>query len=133
MFSLDMLKYFTGLTSFIEHFVNKGHTVATSPVMLRWLCDSPRMGCAWRITPLCMWREQAITEWSRRVISVVACCHRAKLCEHGARDFRSQQNGAVTRMWRSCGVQPSHKEHAIGVVRCEKEGMLLTCGANNKQ
>ena len=42
-----------------------------------------------------------------------------------ARDFRSQQNGAVTRMWRSCGVQPSHKEHAIGAVRCKKEGMLL--------
>jgi len=28
-------------------------------------------------------------------------------------------------MWRSCGVQPSHKERAIGVVRCEKEGLLL--------
>ena len=25
--------------------------VATSPVVLRWLCDSPRMGCAWRTTP----------------------------------------------------------------------------------
>jgi len=30
------------------------HAVATSPVVLRWLCDSPRMGCAWRITPLYM-------------------------------------------------------------------------------
>ena len=40
-------------------------TVATSPVVLRWLCDSPRTGCAWRITTLCMWREQAIIEWSR--------------------------------------------------------------------
>jgi len=83
-----------------------------------------------------MWREQAIIEWSRwsdlgewpltmlvnlvnswlcllpvttRVISIVACCHGAKLCAHAARDFRSQQNGAVTRMWRSCGVQHSHK------------------------
>jgi len=34
--------------------------------VLRWLCDSPRTGCAWRITPLCKWREQAIIEWSRR-------------------------------------------------------------------
>jgi len=25
--------------------------VATSPVVLRWLCDSPRTGCAWRTTP----------------------------------------------------------------------------------
>ena len=74
---------------------------------------------------ICMWREQAIIEWSRRVISIVACCHGAKLCAHAARDFRSQQNGGVTRMWRSCGVQPSHKERAIGVVGCEKEGMLL--------
>jgi len=28
--------------------------VATSPVALRWLCDSPQTGCAWRITPLYM-------------------------------------------------------------------------------
>jgi len=59
------------------------------------------------------------------VISIAAGCHGAKLCAHTAWDFRSQQNGAVTRMWRSCRVQPSHNERAIGVVRCEKEGMLL--------
>jgi len=28
-------------------------------------------------------------------------------------------------MWRSCRVQPSHKESTIGAVRCKKEGMLL--------
>jgi len=62
---------------------------------------------------ICMWREQAIIEWSRwsdrgewplimlvnqvnswlsllTVISIVACCHGAKLCTHAARDFRSQ-------------------------------------------
>ena len=27
------------------------HSVATSPVVLRWLCDSPRTGYAWRTTP----------------------------------------------------------------------------------
>jgi len=59
------------------------------------------------------------------MISIVACCHGAKFCAHAARDFRSQQNGAVTRMWRLCQVQPSPKERAIGVVRCKKEGMLL--------
>jgi len=26
------------------------------------------------------------------VISIVACCHSAKLCAHAARDFLSQQN-----------------------------------------
>jgi len=38
---------------------------------------------------LCLptWRR----EWSRRVISIVACCHGAKLCAHAAGDFRSQQ------------------------------------------
>jgi len=41
------------------------------------------------------------------MISIVACCHSVKLA---TRDFRSQQNGAVTRMWRSCQVQPSEKE-----------------------
>jgi len=59
------------------------------------------------------------------MISIVACCHGAKLCTHDARDFQSQQGGAVTRVWVSCRVQPSHKERAIGVVRCRKEGMLL--------
>ena len=72
-----------------------------------------------------MWREQAKIEWSHRVISIVACCHGAKLCAHAARDFRLQQNGAMTRMWRSCGMQPWHKERAIGAVPCKKEGMLL--------
>jgi len=64
-------------------------------------------------------------EWSWHVNSIVACCHSAKLCAYATRDFRSQQNGSVTRMYRSCGVQPSHKERAIGAVRCKKEGMLL--------
>jgi len=72
-------------------------TVATSPLALRWMCDSPRTGCAWRTTPIYMWREQATIEWSWHVISIVTCYHSAKVCAHAARDFRSQQNGAVTR------------------------------------
>ena len=48
-----------------------------------------------------------------------------KSFQHAARPFRSQQSGAVTRMWRSCQVQPSQKEHAIRAVCCKKEGMLL--------
>ena len=72
-----------------------------------------------------MWREQAIIKWSWHVNSIVVCCHRAKLCAYTVWDFRMQQNGAVTLVWRSCGVQPSHKERAIGAVRCKKEGMLL--------
>ena len=89
------------------------------------MCDSPRMGCAWRTTPICMCHKQAIIQWLRRMISIVACWHSVKFCTYAAQAFRSQQNGAVTRMWRSCQVQPSQKEHAIGAVHCENEGMLL--------
>ena len=66
--------------------------------VLRWMCDSPRTGCARRTTPICTWREQAIIEWSRRMISIVACCHSAKLCALATRSFRSQQKGVVTRI-----------------------------------
>jgi len=72
-----------------------------------------------------MKREQAIVREIASMISIVACCHSAKLCAHAPRDLRSRQNGALTRMWRSCQGQPSHKERAIGAVRCKKEGMLL--------
>ena len=71
-----------------------------------------------------MWHEQAIIEWSWHVNSIVACCHGVKLCAHATQDFRSQHYGAVTRMWRSCQGQPSHKKRAIGAVHCKKEGML---------
>jgi len=72
-----------------------------------------------------MWCEQAIIEWSHQVNSIVACCHSANLCALAAQAFQSQQNGAVTRMWRSCWVQPSHKERAIGAVHSKKKVMLL--------
>jgi len=61
----------------------------------------------------------------QQYICLALCCHGAKLCSHAARDFWSPQNGAVTRMWRSCRIQPSHKECAIGVVCCKKEEMFL--------
>jgi len=44
--------------------------VATSQLILRWMCDSTRTGCAQRITPIYKWREHAIIEWSRRVIRI---------------------------------------------------------------
>jgi len=63
--------------------------------------------CPKNNTHIYVWHEQAVIEWLRSMISVVACCHSMKLCTHAARAFRSQQNGAVTRMCRSCQVQPS--------------------------
>jgi len=38
--------------------------VATSRLALRSLCGSRQTGCAWRITPIYMWRKQAIIERS---------------------------------------------------------------------
>ena len=66
-----------------------GDAVATSQLMLRWKCDSPQMGCAHRATHKYMWRQQAVIESSGRVISIIACCHSAKL---GVRTFWSQHN-----------------------------------------
>jgi len=39
-----------------------------------------------------MWHKQAIIEWLQRMISIVACCHSAKLCAHAAWLFWSQQS-----------------------------------------
>jgi len=90
-------------------------SVATSPVALRWILTYERLNTMTSVR----------AEWLWPMISIGACCHSVKLCAHAGRDFRSQQNGAMTRMWRSCRVQPWHKERAIGAVRCKKEGMLL--------
>jgi len=69
----------------------RGAVVATSQLMLRWKCDSPQMGCAQWATHKYIWREQAIIEWSRRVISIIACCHSVKLCALVVQGFWSQQ------------------------------------------
>ena len=76
---------------FAFKWTTKCGVVAASPVVLRWLCVSPRTGCAWEITPLYMWSEQAIVREIASMISIVACCHGAKLCAYAARDFRSHQ------------------------------------------
>jgi len=84
------------------------------------MCDSPRMGCAWRTTPIYMWCEQA-----RCRISIVACSHSVKLCALAARPFQSQQSGTLIRMWWWWQVQSSQIELAICSVHCKKVGMLL--------
>jgi len=44
-----------------------------------------------------MKHEQAMVREITSMISIVACCHNAKLCAHAARDFRSQQ---YCRCWK---------------------------------
>jgi len=86
--------------SYIFLFERVKPIVATSRLALRWMCDSPRTGCARIITTIYMWREQKIIEWSRRVISIVACCHSAKLCAHAARAFRYHfQQKEIAKDW----------------------------------
>ena len=43
-------------------------------------------------------------EWSWHVNSIVACCHSAKLCTYGTRDFRSQHYlpGSVNKFLNFC-------------------------------
>ena len=52
--------------------------VATSPVALRWLCDSPRMGCAWRTTP---YIHVARTNNNRVIMACELCCCLLPQCE----------------------------------------------------
>jgi len=59
-------------------FLNSHGTVAASQSSWRWMRDAPQTGCARRITPIYQWREQAIIQWSRCLIFIVACCHSVK-------------------------------------------------------
>ena len=94
--------------------ISNVYIVATSPLALCWMCDSPRTGCSRRTILIYMWHKQAITQWSRRIISVVACCHSVKLCALAARAFRSQQYtctvlllnlGRKLRSWKAASAR----------------------------
>jgi len=67
-------------------------TVATTLLALRWIAQFTANGMCAKKNTVYAWRDQATTEWSRRVIFIVACCHSAKLCALAARAFRSQQH-----------------------------------------
>ena len=88
-----------------------------------------------------MWREQAITECSWHVNSIVACCHSAKLCAYAARDFRSQQlsllsnraDSLVTSVpfkggqLRKCGEVPELSHSEISFLRTCSIPNLISC------
>jgi len=87
-------------TSWLYYYLLMPHirVLLLQPIHWRCMCDSPRLGCAQRITPIYMCHEQAIIQWSRRVISIVACCHGVKLCTLAAQAFRSQK----MVLWPGC-------------------------------
>jgi len=79
-------------------------------------------GMWWRITPIYMWCEQAITEWFCWVISIVACCHSVKLCTLAARAFRSQLQLWITecqeeRFWAKIfNIKLNHSTQHFGKI-----------------
>jgi len=67
--NICMVLYFTHIPFVVTHTINASpperlqqstsvniifkisRCVTTSPVVLRWMCESPRTGCSWRTTP----------------------------------------------------------------------------------
>jgi len=51
--------------------------VATSPVALRWLCDSPRTGCAWCAQTLAPWQQATLARFyisqMRKTLLLFSC------------------------------------------------------------
>ena len=82
-------------------------SVAASPVVLRWLCDSPRTGCAWRKTLWSMWREQAIIEWS--LLLLAATVRSSAHMPLGISD----RNKMV--LWPGCGGRAEFSLHTKNV------------------
>jgi len=57
---------------------------------LRWRCVEcviPHERMCAKNNSIYPWHEQAIIEWLRRMISIVACCRSVTLCAHAARVF----------------------------------------------
>ena len=98
-------------------------SVAKSSLALRGMCDLPRTGCVSRITPILKWHEQAFTEWSWRVLSIVTCCHSVKLCVHICRSGLP-----ITTKWccdQNVKFVPGAdftNERAISAVRWKRRG-----------
>ena len=115
----------SGGVALIVWFTTNGMCVKNSTIVYVVQASNSKRDCDVKALPILMCEQLNMMtsvriERLRRMITT--CCRGAKLCAHAAREFWSQRNGAVTRMWRSCRVQPSHKECAIGVVCCKKEG-----------
>ena len=63
-----------------------GDVVATSPVVLRLLCDSLRTGCAWRITPLLyiVWASNSKRDWKHDLYCcLLPQCEALRTCHSG--------------------------------------------------
>jgi len=71
--------------------VKRRDVVPTSPLALRWMCDSPWIGCARGAKNNTHIYVAWTREWSWHVISIVSCSHSVKLCPLVARAFQSQQ------------------------------------------
>ena len=85
-------------------------SVITAPSARRWMANLPQTRCARRIAPIRKWCELAITDWSRRVSFIFACCHSAKLCAL-ASELSDRNVGLPVTITASCDhLQSLHKQ-----------------------
>jgi len=80
---------------------NLAASVAISRLAFCWMCNSPRTECAWKPTPIYMWREEAEIQWAPHVIFIVACCHSVKLCALACSGFPITTNWCFL-LWPVC-------------------------------
>jgi len=61
-----------------------------------------------------MWREQAITEWSHWMISIVVCCHSGKLCTLAARAFWSNTRNILPSLLHAQYIKMTRYDPLLG-------------------
>ena len=96
---------------------------AANPLALCWKCNSPRTGCAWRITPISVWHEQPIIEWLQRMISIVACCHSVKHLPLRLSDHNSCK---LPKIWLCIGwtYTLQHSSKSLKLIYCDCSNQL---------
>jgi len=93
----------------------KGCCCSLSVVLALNVWFTTKRMCIKSNTQIFMWREQAIIEWSRQVISIVACCNSVKLCALAAWAFWSQHRKYIFPcLSHAQYVKMTRDEHALG-------------------
>jgi len=73
--------------------------VATTSLALCWNARFTTNGMCAKKNVIYVWYKHAIIEWSRHVISIVACCHSAKLCMLSRSSFPNRNKMVL---WPGC-------------------------------
>jgi len=86
----------SGGGALIVWFTTNGMCVKNNTIIYVSQASNSKRDCDVEVLPMLTYQRLNIMtsvrkERLRRMISIVACCHDAKLCAYAARDFRSQQ------------------------------------------